>query len=168
MARKFGFTLSYPIPVSDLHAALTGEELWRDRFAGAPTATLDLSHPGGPGTARIQMSETIRQDKIPGIVRKVLKSELVVTRIDYWQPLDGSTAAGTFEGSSSGITSEMKGSYELRPTAEGSEVVVSGSVKVKVPLVGGAIEPLAEQLQRRVAESERMYIVKWFEDRAQA
>ncbi|WP_328388729.1 DUF2505 domain-containing protein [Nocardia sp. NBC_00416] len=168
MARKFGFTLSYPIPVADLHAALTGEELWRDRFAGAPTATLDLTHPDGPDTIRVAMSETIRQDKIPALVRKVLKSELVVTRVDNWQPLTGTTAAGTFEGTSSAISSQMTGTYELRPTADGSEVVIAGSVKVKVPLVGGAIEPLAEQLQRRVAEGERKFIVNWFQERANA
>ncbi|MGW0183059.1 DUF2505 domain-containing protein [Nocardia sp. NPDC003345] len=168
MARKFGFTLSYPIPVAQLHAALTGEELWRDRFADAQTATLDLSHPGGPGTIRIAMSETIRPDKIPGIVRKVLKSDLVVTRVDTWQPLSGDTAEGSFEGTSSAISSQMTGTFRLRPAGEGSELEVSGSVKVKVPIVGGAIEPLAEQLQRRVVESERKFIVNWFEERASA
>lgn len=166
MARKFGFTLSYPIPVAELHAALTGEEMWRDRFAHSETATLDLSHPGGPGTVRLSMSETIRQDKVPAVVRKVLKSELVVTRVDNWQALAGSTADGTFEGTSSAIPSEMTGTYRLRPTAEGSELVVAGSVKVKIPLVGGAIEPLAEQLQRRVVEGERKFILDWFADRA--
>ncbi len=168
MARKFGFTLTYPIPVAELHAALTGEELWRDRFAGAQTATLDLTHPGGPGTVRLAMSEKIRPEKIPGIVRKVLKSDLVVTRVDNWQPLTGDTAEGTFEGTSSAISSEMAGTYRLRPAGDGSELEVSGSVKVKVPLVGGAIEPLAEQLQRRVVESERKFILKWFAERANA
>ena len=161
MARKFSFTLSYPVPVAELHAALISDELWRDRFAGAETATLDLSHPDGPGTARVQMTEKIRPEKIPSVVRKVLKGDLVVTRTDQWHALTGPVATGTWEGSSSAISSEVSGTHELRPAGEGSEWVVSGSVKVKVPLVGGAIEPLAEQLQRRVAESERKFVSKW-------
>lgn len=168
MARKFGFTLSYPLPVADLHAVLTGDDLWHARFDGAPTATLELTHPGGPGSARLVMSETVHPEKIPGVVRKVLKSDLVVTRVDNWQPLTGDTAEGTFEGTSSAIPSEMTGTYRIRPAGTGSELVVSGSVKVKIPFVGGAIEPLAEQLQRRVVESERKFILKWLEDRGEA
>ncbi|WP_459548172.1 DUF2505 domain-containing protein [Nocardia sp. X0981] len=166
MARKFGFTLSYPIPVADLHAALTGEEMWRDRFADAETATLEMSHPDGPGTIRLSMSEKARQEKVPAVVRKVLKGELVVTRVDNWQRLDGSTAEGTFEGTSSGIPVEMTGTYRLRPSTEGSELVVTGKVKVKIPLIGGTIEPLAEQLQRRVVEGERKFILDWFAGRS--
>ncbi|CCF65667.1 DUF2505 domain-containing protein [Nocardia cyriacigeorgica] len=168
MSRKFSFTVPYTVPVEDLHRALTGDELWQARFAGAETATLDLAHPGGEGTIRLAMSEKIRPDKIPSIVRKVLKSDLVVSRTDTWQPLTGEIAKGSFEGTSKGVNSEMSGTYELRATAEGSEIEVVGTVKVKVPLVGGAIEPLAEQLHHRVLDSERKFIEKWFAEQASA
>ncbi|ONM47147.1 DUF2505 domain-containing protein [Nocardia donostiensis] len=168
MSRKFRFTVPYTISVKELHRALTGDQMWQARFTGAETATLDLAHPGGPGTAHIAMSEKIRPDKIPAIVRKVLKSDLVVSRTDDWQALDGEIAAGTFHGTSTGISSEMTGSYELRPTAEGCEIEVAGTVKVKVPLVGGAIEPLAEQLQHRVLHSERKFIEKWVAEQRSA
>ncbi|MBF6333705.1 DUF2505 domain-containing protein [Nocardia transvalensis] len=161
MSRKFSFTVSYSVPVEELHRAITSDELWQARFAGAETATLDLSHPEGPGTIRIHMSEKARADKIPSIVSKVLKSELVLERTDNWGPLDGDTARGTFVGASRGITTAMEGAYLLRSTAEGSEIEVAGTVTVKVPLVGGAIEPLAEQLQHRVVNSERKFIEEW-------
>ncbi|WP_067896577.1 DUF2505 domain-containing protein [Nocardia vaccinii] len=162
MSRKFSFTVSYSVSVAELHRAITSDELWQARFDGATTATLDLSHDDGPGTIRVYMAETARPDKIPALVRKVLKNDLVIERTDNWGPLDGDTARGVFSATSQGITSEMSGTYELRPAATGSQIVVAGSVAVKVSLVGGAIEPLAEQLQRRVIESERKFIEKWF------
>lgn len=162
MARKFSFTLSYPVPPAQLHAALTSDELWQARFVGAETATLELSHPDGPGTIRLGMSEVARPDKIPAVVRKVLKSDLRLIRTDTWGPLTGDTAEGTFQGTSTGISSEMSGTYRLRPSGASSEIQVAGSVKVKVPLVGGAIEPLAEQLHHRVLNSERKFIENWF------
>ncbi len=168
MSRKFSFTVSYSVPVEELHRAIISDELWRDRFDGATTATLDLSHDDGPGTIRVHMTEKARPDKIPALVRKVLKNDLVVERTDNWGPLDGDTARGVFTGTSQGITSKMSGTYEMRPAATGSEIVVAGTVAVKVPLVGGAIEPLAEQLQHRVVESERKFIEKWFADKAGA
>ncbi|MBF6172827.1 DUF2505 domain-containing protein [Nocardia blacklockiae] len=161
MSRKFSFTVSYTVPVEELHRAITSAEMWQARFAGAETATLELSHPAGPGTIRVHMTERARQDKIPAIVSKVLKSELVLERTDDWGPLDGDTAKGSFTGASTGVTTEMSGTYLLRPTAEGSEIEVAGTVAVKVPLVGGAIEPLAENLQQRVVNSERKFIENW-------
>ncbi|MEV0296798.1 DUF2505 domain-containing protein [Nocardia sp. NPDC050710] len=168
MSRKFSFTVPYAVPVEDLHRALTGDDVWQARFAEAKTATLDLSHPGGPGTVRIHMTEKASADKIPTIVGKVLKSELVLSRTDNWQALDGEIAKGIFEGATTGVTTEMSGAYEMRSTAEGSEIEVVGTVQVKVPLVGGAIEPLAEQLFHRVLNSERKFIEEWVAGQADA
>ncbi|WP_024802019.1 DUF2505 domain-containing protein [Nocardia sp. BMG51109] len=161
MSRKFSFTVPYSVPVEELHRAIISDDMWRARFDGADTATLDLSHPDGPGTIRVHMTERARRDKIPAVVNKVLDNELVLERTDDWGPLDGDTAAGAFAGASKGIASEMSGTYVLRPTAEGSEIEVSGTLAVQVPLVGGAIEPLAEQLQHRVLTSERKFIEEW-------
>ncbi|MFF2557745.1 DUF2505 domain-containing protein [Nocardia sp. NPDC058058] len=162
MSRKFSFTVQYSVPVEELHRALTNDEMWNARFADATTATLDLSHPDGPGTIRIHMTEKAPEDKIPGLVKKVLKSDLVLERTDTWGALDGDIAKGTFAGASGGITTEMQGTFELRPTAEGSELEAAGVVTVKVPLVGGAIEPLVENLLEKVMNSERKSVEAWF------
>ncbi|MFJ4652957.1 DUF2505 domain-containing protein [Nocardia sp. NPDC088792] len=162
MSRKFSFTVQYSVPVEELHRALTNDEMWQARFEGASTATLDLSHPDGPGTICIHMTEKAPEDQIPGIVKKVLKSELQLERTDTWGPLDGDTAKGSFHGKSGGITTEMQGTFELRPAAEGSELEATGTVDVKVPLVGGAIEPLVENLLKKVMNSERKSVENWF------
>ncbi|MBC7303760.1 MAG: DUF2505 domain-containing protein [Nocardia sp.] len=162
MSRKFSFTVPYTVPVEELHRALVDDAVWQARFAAAETATIELSHPQGPGSITIHMTETPGKDKVPALVRKVLKSDLVLVRTDTWQPLHGEIAKGSFTGNTSGITTEMSGTYELRPTAEGCEIEVVGTVQVKVPLVGGAIEPLAEQLHQRVLNSERKFIEGWF------
>ncbi|MCU1640686.1 MAG: hypothetical protein JWN03_961 [Nocardia sp.] len=162
MSRKFSFTVQYSVPVEELHRALTNDEMWNSRFTGASTATLNLSHPDGPGTIRIHMTEKAAEDKIPGLVKKVLKSDLELQRTDSWGVLDGDIAKGTFQGASTGITTEMEGTLELRPTAEGSEIEAAGVVNVKVPLVGGAIEPLVENLLEKVMKSERKSIEAWF------
>ncbi|MBF6522310.1 DUF2505 domain-containing protein [Nocardia farcinica] len=161
MSRKFRFTVPYSVPVEDLHRALTSDDAWQARFAEASTATLDISHLGGPGTARIHMTERARRDKIPALVSKVLAGELVFDRTDDWRPLTGGAAEGDFRVTTSGITATMAGIQRLRGTAQGSEIEVDGSLEVKVPLVGRAIEPLAEQLLHRVLGSERKFFEQW-------
>ncbi|MGQ4596884.1 DUF2505 family protein [Nocardia sp. R6R-6] len=161
MSRKFSFTVPYTVPVEDLHRALTTDDVWHARFAESSTATVQLSHPDGAGTIRIHMTEKAATDKVPALVRKVLKSELTFARTDNWQPLVGEVGKGTFEVSTGGINTAMSGTYEIRSTAEGSELEVAGAVQVKVALVGGAIEPLAEQLHHRVLDGERNFIEQW-------
>ncbi|MEU7633958.1 DUF2505 domain-containing protein [Nocardia sp. NPDC049220] len=168
MSRKFHFTVPYAVPVEDLHRAITTDDAWQTRFAVAETATLDLSHPDGADSIRIHMTEKAPDDKIPGLVRKVLTSELTFSRVDNWQPLDGAVAKGTFEIATGGIKTEMSGTYEMHPTAEGSEIEVIGSVRVKVALVGKAIEPLAEKLHRRVLAGECHSIEEWLDTRPDA
>ncbi|WP_067861769.1 DUF2505 domain-containing protein [Nocardia shimofusensis] len=166
MSRKIRFTVPYSVPVDDLHRAFTSGDAWRTRFAEAPTATLDVSHPDGPGTARIHMTERARKDKIPALVGKVLSGDLVFDRTDNWRALSGETAEGDFRVATTGITAAMTGSHRLRPTAEGSELEVTGTLEVKVPLVGRAIEPLAEQLLHRVLNSERHFFEQWCTQRS--
>ncbi|MFR9753320.1 DUF2505 domain-containing protein [Nocardia sp. 004] len=161
MSRKFSFTVSYAVPVEDLHRALTTEDIWRARLADAETATLEVSQPAGAGTICVHMTEKPAADKVPALVRKVLKSELTFARTDNWQPLVGEVAKGTFEVVTGGINSDMSGTYEMRPTAEGSEIEVAGIVDVKVSMVGGAIERLAEQLHHRVLNSEQKFVEEW-------
>ncbi|GAB2645929.1 DUF2505 domain-containing protein [Nocardia goodfellowii] len=168
MSRKFSFTVPYSIPVEDLHRALIDDKVWHARFAEATTATIELTHPDGADTIRIHMTEKASEDKIPSLVTKVLKSELQFSRTDNWGPLDGESARGTLEAATGGINSVMSGAYEMRPTAEGSEIEVVGTVDVQVPLVGGAIEPLAEQLLHRVLNSEREFIQEWVASQANA
>ncbi len=168
MSRNFRFTVSYTVPVEELHRALTSDEFWHARFEGAETATIELDRPNGPGTIHLRMTERAQPDKIPAIVRKVLKNDLMLERTDDWGPLDGDHARGAFTATSTGISSEMSGQYLLRGTATGSQLEVTGTVKVKVPLVGGAIEPLAEQLQQRVVNSERKFVEKYFSAKTEA
>ena len=91
--------------------------------------------------------------------------DILFSRIDKWQKLDGDMAKGTFEVSTGGINTEMSGTYEMNSTAEGSEIEVIGTVRVKVPVVGGAIEPFGEQLHHRVLNGERHFIEEWFATR---
>ncbi|WP_040798803.1 DUF2505 domain-containing protein [Nocardia higoensis] len=166
MSRKFRFTVPYSVPVDDLHRALTSADAWHARFAEADTATLTVSHPGGPGTARIHMTERAHRERIPALVGKVLSGELVFDRIDDWGALSGETAEADFRVATTGITAAMTGNQRLRPTAEGSEIEITGSLEVKVPLVGRAIEPIAEQMLHRVLGSERHFFEQWCTERA--
>lgn len=164
MSRTFAFPLAYESPASAVHAAIVDDRLWQSRFEGAEGAELELTSPDGEGTKTIAMSERIKQDRIPALVRKVLKGELTVSRTDRWGAFDGDRASGTFEGGSTGLPASLKGTYSLRDTAAGAVIDVAGEIEVKVRFVGGAIEALVEQLFTKMLNSERKFVQRYISE----
>lgn len=167
MSRKFTFPLSYTAPAATVHGAITDDALWRARFDGAETAELDLSAPDGPGTKTIAMTEHVAKERIPALVRKVLKGELTISRTDKWGPFDGDRAAATFTGGSTGLPASIAGTYALRDTAAGAVIDVAGEIEVKVKFVGGAIEALVEQLFTKLLNGERKFVEKWISEQSE-
>ncbi|KAA0020184.1 DUF2505 domain-containing protein [Antrihabitans cavernicola] len=166
MSRTFAFPLSYTSPASVVHGAITDQRLWQSRIEGVDSAELDFGTPDGPGTASISMKETIKQERIPALVRKVLKGELTISRTDKWGAFDGDRATGTFSGGSTGLPASLNGTFALRDTAAGAVIDVAGEIEVKVRFVGGAIEALVEQLFTKMLNSERKYVEKWITEQA--
>ncbi|WP_185981842.1 DUF2505 domain-containing protein [Skermania sp. ID1734] len=161
MPRSFSFEVHYPNSPADVHRAITDERMWRSRFKGAETATLDVATPDGPGTIELTMSERVDKDRTPMVVRKVLKDEMSLTRTDRWGALEGDTATGVLHAHSTGIPGKVEGRYTLRRSGDGAVLQVSGEIEVKIRFVGGAIEPLGVQLLTRLANGERDYTTKW-------
>lgn len=161
MSRSFTVAVPYASPPAVVHQALTDERLWQSRFAEAPNAKLETSSPDGPGTLSITMSEQIGPNALPGLVKKVVRGDLGLTRTDVWGPLENDVAHGTFSGESTGITGAFAGTITLRAAQEGSVVEFAGKFDVKVRLVGGAIEAFAEQAYSKLLRSERKYAEKW-------
>ncbi|WFR74715.1 DUF2505 domain-containing protein [Prescottella defluvii] len=77
-------------------------------------------------------------------------------RTDAWRPVDDGRAAGRVTGRSTGIPVAIDGEYALRPNGAGSVLDVSGTITVRVPLVGGQIELLARQMVSQMVERDRV------------
>ncbi|UGT64621.1 DUF2505 domain-containing protein [Nocardia asteroides] len=161
MSRTYSFTVPYSAPVTLLHRAYTDPEAWRARFAEAKSANYDLEHPDGEGSIRIHMSERVGGDAVPKVVRSVLGREFTLERTDTWNRLDGERATGFFTAATTGVRGELAGDYLLRPTAEGAVLEISGEAKFDVPVVGGALERMVEQLHQRVVQNEREFFGTW-------
>lgn len=168
MSRTYSFTVPYPAPVTALHRAYTSGDAWRTRFAEARSAEYELSHPQGPGSISIRMSERVGGDAVPKVVRSVLGGEFTLERTDTWNPLDGAHATGSFVATTTGIRGELTGDYLLRPAAGGCELEISGKATFDVPMVGGALERMVEQLHQRVVQNEREFFEQWITEHPDA
>lgn len=138
---------------ADVHstwAALTSAS-WPSALAaalhdGSRLVTAEVTPAGG---AVIVVSRQLPA-RIPGFLSTLAPPDGRVTQTDRWGPAVDGVRRGTWEVSYPGSPGTMAGEVALEPTAAGCHYVVTGSVTIRVPLLGGRAEgflaPLLEKL----------------------
>lgn len=165
MSRDFEFTINSEHTTAEVHEALTSEDQWLARFAKAEkTDGYELiTHEDGGLT--VDITEEVGTSELPGFVKKVVKGKLMITRTDHWGPLDGDIADGTLAGGSSSLPAKVRGTMALRPDGQGSVLTVRGKSTVKIPLIGGKIESLINDMIRDMVDQETRETVDWADAR---
>lgn len=106
------------------------------------------------GGVRFVLSRQL-PDGVPGPLQRFLPSDGRVVQTDEWAAAgaDGSRD-GTWSVAIPGAPASMGGTMHLVPTEGGSTYRIDGSVKVRVPLVGGKAETYIAGLVRQLAAKE--------------
>ncbi|WP_430331373.1 DUF2505 domain-containing protein [Rhodococcus sp. ACT016] len=158
MPKRFEFSAEFDHPVERVHALLIDEDYWRSRAAEGARAAVRVDETmddDGQPVVTVTMTETVDTDNFPALVRKVIRGEVRMERVDAWRPVDAGAANGLVTGRSTGIPVAIDGQYALRPNGAGSVLDVRGTITVRIPLVGGQIELLARQMVSQMIERDR-------------
>jgi len=157
MPKQFEFSAEFDHPVERVHALLTDEEYWRSRVADGARAAVRVGaeqDTDGVPVVTVTMTDVVDADGFPALVRKVVRGEMRMERVDVWRPVADGRAAGRVRGTSSGIPVAIDGEYALSPRGGGSVLDVRGTITVRIPLVGGQIELLARQMVSQMVERD--------------
>jgi hypothetical protein len=135
--------ISYPGATTDEAFALVVDPQFR---AAVCKATMALSYdvgidPKDGGGASVRVDRTVPAE-VPDFVKKLVGETLDVRQTEDWSAPDAEgrrTADVRVE--VVGQPAKMTGSVVLEPTSDGCHEVVTGKVKVSIPLLGGKIEP---------------------------
>ncbi|NLG56481.1 MAG: DUF2505 domain-containing protein [Rhodococcus sp.] len=158
MSKTFEIQQELTCPVEVAYAVITDPEYWRNRFAEKPdNYELDAV----PGAFAITVRDTITADSLPAIVRPVVSGDIVAERRDVWAAPSGDSATGTVNATASGVPLTVEGTLELVPSATGSTLRASGSITVKIPLIGGQIESMMRKMVEDMLVRDRDRIEEW-------
>lgn len=163
MPKRFEFSAEFGHPVERVHALLTDEKYWRSRLAPSSGGTVEVVESRGRDgrpLVTVTMTETVDPGNFPSLVRKVVRGEMRMQRVDAWSPVDDGRASGRVEGTSTGIPVTITGDYDLRPRSGGSLLAVSGTITAKVPMIGGSIEALARQMVGQMVARDRDEVLR--------
>lgn len=156
MSQRLSTSVEVPADVETVHAALTGPQWPQALDARLHDGSRLLEQgPTQDGGVRLVVSRQL-PDGVPGPLVRFLPEDGRVTQTDVWGPAEDGVRRGTFDVSFAGSPGEISGEMVLEPVPGGTRWTVTGTVRVKVPLVGGKAEgflaPLVEKLVRKQGE----------------
>lgn len=166
MPRGFDIATESSATVAQVHAAFGDAGYWRDRLAefGGDSIRLD-SLVVENGSVFIGSVQDLRNDVLPTLIAKAIPGDLKVLRKETWHPTDGELH-GDVVITTSGAPISGVATAVVSPTPTGSLLRFTGTVQMKVPLIGGQVEKyISSQLAREIPGVQR-FTTRWIHENA--
>ncbi|MGI8308753.1 DUF2505 domain-containing protein [Saccharopolyspora sp. ASAGF58] len=167
MARRIEHRSTSEWPAARVYEALIDIDYLTDRLAeiGGSNAAL-LQHVTTEDGARFQVRQGAHADALPSVARTVVGDDLKIDRSESWRRREDGSYTGEIAAEIAGAPCSITGSMWLRDLAEPagsavSEFVVSGSVRVNVPFLGGKLEDLIVDQVQKLLSDEENFTTDW-------
>jgi Protein of unknown function (DUF2505) len=165
MPRSFDMATDYEGSVEQVHRAFGDEQYWLARLAdsGADDYSLDSLTVDPSDGIDVVTRQTLRADRLPGVVTQFHRGDLSFVREETWTPVRGGQATAIVKGSITGAPATLSGTAALTPAKSGggSRMEFNAGVEVRVPLVGGKIENFIGNALVELLIAEQRFTAVW-------
>lgn len=167
MPRSFEVIFESPATVEQVHGAFGDRSYWQARIeAFGGTKTLDALDVDPDGRVRVVVTEDLRHGALPGMLAKVYRGDLNIVTTEVWTPAGDGRVDGDISVAVTGAPGSGTGTAVLERAGTGSRLALNGTIRFKVPLVGGPIETfLAREFSQGIPEIQR-FTTKWLGENA--
>lgn len=162
MPRSFEVTFSSPASVEQVFGAFGNRAYWLARIeAFGGDKTLDALDVEPDGQVRVVVTEDLRHGALPGMLAKVYRGDLNIVTTEVWTPAGDGRVGGDITVAVTGAPGSGGGTAVLEREGSGSRLALNGTIRFKVPLVGGPIESfLAREFSQGIPEIQR-FTTSW-------
>jgi hypothetical protein len=162
MARRTEYTAHYPHPAAKVYEAFSSEQYWKDRIEkiGGKNASV-VSFAADDSGIRIELRQFIERAGLPSVAQKVVKNDMVISRIEKWGPFDG-TATGESDAQMEGRPKDgIFTTFTLRQQGETAAQDCKIEARVGVPIVGGQLEKMLLASMEDLIKNEAEWTSEW-------
>ena len=156
----------FDAPADEVHGVLLDADHLAARLkemGGKDAALVEHDVDGSP--ARIALRQGIPVEFLPSVVRRFTGEDLVLDRVERWRPRDAGGWTADVEVTVRGLPGSISGTQELTDTdTGGSELVLRGTTRVPVPMVGGRIEAVVAEQVGVLLGHETRFTQRWLAD----
>ena len=166
MPRSFDMAAEYEGTVEQVYRAFSDERYWLARLAGsgADKTTLDAMELTADGGVDIVTTQTLRADRLPGVVTQFHNGDLSFVREETWGPIVDGQATAVIKGSIRGAPATLDGTAVLTPATSGSRLEFKTTVEVRIPLVGGKVENFIGNQLVDLVIAEQRFTTTWIQE----
>ena len=145
-------------PADRVYALLTDKKFLVDRIeaVGEDPPTIKIGKKGGK--VEIELQRAARRD-LPKVAAKVIGSVQKFTLKESWEP-DGDGWSGSYIIEFDGVPGSVAADFELYPTDDGCVYCITHKPKVKMPIVGRALEKILVSQIEDGCDAEIDYLVE--------
>ncbi len=159
----------YEGSVEQVHRAFRDEQYWLERLAdsGADDYSLDSIAVDANGIY-VKTTQTLRADRLPGVVTQFHRGDLSFVREETWSPIRDGQSTATVAGAIRDAPAALTGAAVLAPAKSdtGSRMDFKVAVEVRVPLVGGKIENFIGSQLVDLLIAEQRFTTVWITENA--
>ncbi|WP_422746640.1 DUF2505 domain-containing protein [Mycobacterium sp. WMMD1722] len=167
MPRSFRGRADSPTAVADIHGAFAREEYWAARLAtGGPGTTLNSLVVGDDGAVAVRYTQQVGRQLLPAAVAGLVPGEVRMEYTESWSPVERGQADGRIDVTVSGNLGSCRANTWLEPAGRGSRLRFEGTVKVRIPLVGGSLEKAIGAELAASVPSVMCFTTTWIADNA--
>lgn len=164
-----GFDVSTPssATVAQVYSAFGDAGYWRDRLVefGGDSIRLD-SLVVENGSVFVGTTQDLRNDRLPVLIAKAIPGDLKVFRQETWQMTEDGALHGDVAMKTSGAPITGTAIALVSPTPEGSVLRFTGTVTMKVPLIGGQVEKyISSQITQEIPGVQH-FTTRWITENA--
>jgi hypothetical protein len=154
----------YPASIDEVWQTMTDREFITAKYQALNHENLKILEltETPDGGFRISTQRDAEAAGLPDVAKKVFGSRQTITQTEEWGPpgADGSrTAKWTLL--TKGAPAKAGGTATLKPDGDGTVALITGEVKVSVPLVGGKIEGSAKEVIEEQMHKEAEFSREW-------
>lgn len=168
MPRSFDMAAEYDGTVEQILHAFGDERYWLERLAqsGADETSLDSITSDGHRGVDVITTQTLRADRLPGLVTHFHRGDLRFVREETWTAVPDGSAAAIVKGSIPGAPATLTGTASLTSAGAGSRLGFTATVEVRIPLVGGKVENFIGAQLMGLLTAEQDFTTAWIRENA--
>ena len=117
------------------------------------------------GGYRIVTTRTVEAD-IPSFARKVFKPTQAMTQTEEWSAATTGSRDATWRIDAKGVPVATGGTSRLEAVDDGTVQHIIGTIKVKVPLIGGRLEKFVYDQAAATMQREHEFGQRWLAEHA--
>jgi hypothetical protein len=166
MARRIEHRTRSRWDANTVYSTLVDPAYLNERLAaiGGRGAQLAEHHAHPDGAVDFRLRHGVEAQHLPPAVRTLLGGDLMIDRAEAWRSEGAAGYVGTVTVTIPSMPGELGGTMRLAGAgADGSTLVLDGSVRIPIPLVGGRIEETVADQISKLLDSEHAFTEEWLD-----